>query len=133
VVIGFRQHISIALRPVVAAFLIFAVLLPSLVQALPKPTLTPEQELLRDIATSICSGSGNKEDGDRKGHDDQDCQHCILCAVSSFALAGLDSNSSSGLQLGAVPASIFGERWSAPRLHPLSRETGPPRAPPLIS
>jgi hypothetical protein len=121
-----------SVRAAIVAVLVFGILLPSLVQALPRPALTPEQELLQDIATTICSETinGNR---DSRDHDNRACKHCILCSVSSFAVARLDSNQSSAASLYNLSPDSLSASWSVPRLHPLSRETGPPRGPPTLS
>jgi hypothetical protein len=121
-----------SMRAAIAALLVFAFLLPTLVQALPSPELSPEQALLRDIATSVCSEVSGKSDGKRQ-HDDQNCQHCILCSAPSISLARLDAAPASDLSADAHSGARAGPSWSAPRLHPLSRETGPPRGPPRLS
>jgi hypothetical protein len=124
------SEVIVRIRSVVAALMMFAFILPSLVQALPSPSLTPEQALLKDITTSICSKANGNE---KRDQDDRSCQHCILCAAPSFGLARLDGGPPTVLAINNSSVADAETLWFAPNSHPHARETGPPRGPPLLS
>ena len=122
-------------RAVVAALVVLALILPTVAQALPSPTLTPEQALLRDLATSICSQDGRNGGGNQDQHspDKHDCKLCILCCAPSIIAMVEGSNQFTVASVGTGQPDTPLHRWHVPVNHPLADETGPPRGPPSFS
>ena len=122
-------------RVFLASLLVLALVLPSIPQALPRPSLSAEETLLRDLATSVCSQDGQSGESKSK-HPNQsqhDCQLCLTCC----ALAGLVGNANSSVQT-PFGSSVGAQRgfvadWKVPVKHPLADETGPPQGPPDFS
>lgn len=74
-------HIWIkAVRRYSALALVLALLVPTLVAALPTPAFSAEQQLLADLGQNIC-GHGQSGDQD-KGLPADHSQCCVLCGMS---------------------------------------------------
>ena len=117
-------------RSIVHAVL-FALLLPLLLAIAPQPSLSASATLERDLALSICSGSGADHPA---GQDDHSAGHqqCILCASCATGQAPLLGGGSAAFM--AAPRTtearpVLPHRGVPPLLRAML-DARPPRGPP---
>jgi hypothetical protein len=111
--------------------MVVSLLAPAVFGMLASPALSQEQALLRDIATSLCTGQTGDGEPDQRKKSTHDCQHCILCSVASLGIAREHGPLTVRLLASLTnPHSV--NHWRIPSAHPLAGQTGPPRGPPIL-
>lgn len=111
-----------------ASLLIAVLLLPAFLVLIPRPALSPEQALLRDLKISLCSPSKTTDQVPNERHD-AGCQLCLVGCYASLAIIGKESNASLFLMAHAGAQQVLGE-YRVPIKHPHSGRIASPRGPP---